>query len=53
MLRQLDKTARGRHRVMPIPNRGLAKAINDRLSAAAAPSGENHGARSIQPSLGA
>ena len=37
MLRQLDKTGVDAIAVMPIPNRGLGEAINDRLKRAAAP----------------
>jgi L-threonylcarbamoyladenylate synthase len=37
MLRQLDKTGVDAIAVMPIPNRGLGEAINDRLQRAAAP----------------
>ena len=37
MLRQLDKTGVDGIAVMPIPNRGLGEAINDRLQRAAAP----------------
>jgi len=37
MLRQLDNTGVDAIAVMPIPNRGLGEAINDRLQRAAAP----------------
>jgi L-threonylcarbamoyladenylate synthase len=37
MLRQLDRSGAKTIAVMPIPERGLGEAINDRLARAAAP----------------